>query len=169
MQKNNLWANLLIFSYFSCITDTQRHGFKRCSATLCGKGGRITVVTCPSGCLLQKEVSLASDMKSMHYFAHQCSSIKPESLQKQGWWDRPTSSRFGGWTGQRPQQVLVSHSIRWGIPQTDLQPPCRGNHHKHPLGEKALHGRDNARKVAHSLVLSSEKGRLFFTQLEDSE
>lgn len=34
----NLWSNLLIFFYFSCIIEAQRHGCMRCSAAPCERG-----------------------------------------------------------------------------------------------------------------------------------
>lgn len=96
-----------------------------------------------------------SDTKSRDYFACWCSSTKPESLQKQGWWDRPASSCFGCWTGQRHQQVSLSCSIWWDVSQLDLQPPWKADHHKHPQGRrwqvsKALHGRDNTRQKSNT-------------------
>lgn len=127
----NLWANLFTFSYFSCLTEVQRHGCMRCSAALCGRGGSSRVVTCPSGCLLWKRFH-SPQTWNPQITSHTHSSIKSESLQKQGWWDRLASSRFGGLTGQRHQQVSLSCGICWGISQPNPQPPRRRNHHKHP-------------------------------------
>lgn len=123
----------------------------RCSATLGRRGGSSMVVTC----LLRRKVSLPSHMKSRDYFACWCSSTKPESLQKQGWWDRPASSSFGCWTRQRHQQLSPSCRICCDVSQLDLPPPCKGNRHKHPWGRrqqvsKALHGRDNARQKSNT-------------------